>query len=105
MATGAGWKRFGPMMLEGEARRPHTGSVRTRSPSTSSSTVEWPSHVARNPLSACFCQRSRGSSDGSGACGTRRFSPPKTNSTAVESIAPFLAIGPTGRVLTKTPSR
>jgi DNA-directed RNA polymerase subunit beta' len=42
-------KRFGPAKVSGEARSPHTGSTSTRRPSTSSSSVEWPSQVTRRP--------------------------------------------------------
>jgi hypothetical protein len=63
-ATGTGWKRLGPTPISGEARRPHTGSVSTRQPSTSSSTVEWPSQVARRPLGGACSQAARGSSEG-----------------------------------------
>ena len=66
-ATGTGWKRFGPMKREGDARGPQTGSVSTRQPSISSSTVEWPSQVARKPLPAGRDQMSSGFTDGSGA--------------------------------------
>jgi len=46
---GGGWNRFGPAMLEGEARLLHTGSVRIRFPSISISTVECPIQVMRKP--------------------------------------------------------
>ena len=67
------------MKREGDARGPQTGSVSTRQPSISISTVEWPSQVARKPLPTGRVQTSRGFRDGSGACGTRR-SPPQMNS-------------------------
>ena len=70
------------------ARSPHTGSVSTRRPSISSSTVEWPSHVARSPLCGARVQVSSGSNEGSGACGIRR-SPPQRKS-------PIDGIGDTG---------
>ena len=79
MATGTGWKRFGPMKREGEARGPHTGSVSTRQPSISSNTVEWPSQVARRPLCGACDQGSSGFIEGKGRCGTRR-SPPQMKS-------------------------
>ena len=50
-ATGTGWNRLGPASRRGEARGPHTGSVSTRTPSISMTTVEWPSQVTRRPLS------------------------------------------------------
>ena len=37
--------RPGPMTSEGEQRSLHTGSVRTRYPSISSSAVEWPNQL------------------------------------------------------------
>src|SRR5882672_4997522 len=69
-------------MLDGEARGPQTGSVSTRSPSISISTVEWPSQVARSPLAGGLVQVSSGFIDGSGPRGTRR-SPPQMNSPTV----------------------
>src|SRR6266850_4493605 len=80
--TGTGWKRFGPASVEGEARGPQTGSVSTRTPSISSSTVEWPSQVARRPLAGILRQASRGFIDGNGPRGVRR-SPPHRNSASV----------------------
>ena len=50
-AGGSAWAR---RSVDGEARSPHTGSVRMRTPSSSSSTVECPSHVTRSPLSGGF---------------------------------------------------
>lgn len=79
---GNGWKRLGPTRRDGDARGPQTGSVSTRRPSISISTVEWPSQVARSPLSAGFAQTSSGFTDGSAARGTRR-SPPHRNSPSV----------------------
>ena len=72
-AIGTGWKRFGPAHCDGEARRPQTGSVSTRTPSISSSTVECPSHVARSPVRGFFSHEAVGFIDGSGAVGTRRL--------------------------------
>src|SRR5271169_3685586 len=46
------------------------------------STVEWPSQVARSPVSGALVQTEVGSTDGSGALGTRR-SPPQRNSFKV----------------------
>src|ERR1700744_4726115 len=43
--TGGGCIRAGPMTSEGEQRSLHTGSVRTRYPSISSSAVEWPNQL------------------------------------------------------------
>ncbi len=74
-------------MLDGEARGPQTGSVSTRTPSISISTVECPSHVARNPLAGGLLQASSGFIEGSGPSGTRR-SPPQRNSLSV-GIAAF----------------
>jgi hypothetical protein len=56
--------------------------VSTRRPSISISTVEWPSHVARNPLAGGLDHAASGSSDGSGPRGTRR-SPPQRKSPIV----------------------
>jgi hypothetical protein len=67
---------------DGDARAPHTGSVSTRTPSISISTVEWPSQVARNPLAGGLTQFASGLSEGRGLCGTRR-SPPQRNSLTV----------------------
>src|SRR6185436_278294 len=80
--TGTGWKRLGPASRDGEARGPQTGSVSTRRPSISISTVEWPSQVARSPLSGGFDHVSSGLIDGSAPRGTRR-SPPQRNSPIV----------------------
>jgi len=82
MGTGTGWNRLGPANRVGEARGPHTGSVRTRQPSISSKTVECPSQVARSPLCAARVQVSRGLTVGSGADGTR-LSPPHRKSLSV----------------------
>ncbi len=60
MGTGTGWKRLGPAKDTGDARSPHTGSVSTRRPSISTSTVEWPSQVARRPVSGGAFQCARG---------------------------------------------
>src|SRR6185369_10434776 len=55
IASGAGCKRAGPMNWKGEARCDSTGSVNTRKPSISNSTVAWPSHRARpDPLHPNF---------------------------------------------------
>ena len=70
-----GLESLRPDEREGDARGPHTGSVSTRQPSISSSTVECPSQVARSPLCGARCQASSGFSDGSGPCGTRRLPP------------------------------
>ena len=80
--TGTGWKRLGPANRDGDARGPQTGSVSTRRPSISTSTVEWPSQVARSPLAGGFVHVSSGFIDGSGPRGTRR-SPPQRNSLSV----------------------
>src|SRR3712207_8168106 len=48
--TGTGWKRFGPARVVGEARSLHTGSVRMRRPSSSSSTVVWRSEEHTSEL-------------------------------------------------------
>jgi hypothetical protein len=48
--SGGAKNRFGPRNVNGDARSPQTGSISTRRPSISSSSVEWPSHVARSPL-------------------------------------------------------
>src|SRR5258708_22218962 len=79
---GTGWKRLGPASRDGDARGPQTGSVSTRRPPISTSTVEWPSQVARNPLAGGRVQLSSGFIDGSGPRGTRR-SPPQMNSPSV----------------------
>src|SRR5258706_231574 len=79
---GRGWKRWGPVSRDGDARGPQTGSVSTRRPPISTSTVEWPSQVARNPLCGGLVQLSSGFIDGSGLRGTRR-SPPQMKSTSV----------------------
>src|SRR5882672_12355282 len=81
-ATGTGWKRFGPASRDGDARGPHTGSVKTRSPSISMRTVECPSQVARKPVSDGLDHKSTGFIDGSGPRGTRR-EPPQRNSLKV----------------------
>ncbi len=70
------------MQRDGEARWPHTGSVSTRQPSISISTVECPSQVARSPLCGGYIQVSSGFNVGSGASGTRR-SPPQRNSLSL----------------------
>src|SRR6266403_5041151 len=80
--TGTGWKRLGPASRDGDARGPQTGSVSTRRPPISISTVEWPSHVARRPLAGGLAQVSSGFIDGSGPRGTRR-SPPHRDSPSV----------------------
>src|SRR4030095_9982586 len=77
--TGAGWNRLGPARLDGDARGPQTGSVITRLPSISISTVECPSHVARRPLAGALVQMSSGLTTGKGLLGTRR-TPPHRNS-------------------------
>ncbi|MFD2835798.1 hypothetical protein ACFS3C_01740 [Azotobacter vinelandii] len=82
MSTGTGWKRLGPANGNGEARIPHTGSVRIRWPSISSNTVEWPSQVARSPVSTGRLQVARGSLAGSGRSGVRP-SPRNRKSTSV----------------------
>ena len=46
---GHGLEALGPANGTGDVRSPQTGSVRTRTPSISTSTVEWPSQVARSP--------------------------------------------------------
>src|SRR5882672_3705974 len=58
-------------MRDGDARGPQTGSVSTRRPSISISTVEWPSQVARSPLAGGLPQASSGFIDGSGPRGVR----------------------------------
>ncbi len=72
---------------DGEARVDHTGSVSTRTPSISSSTVECPSQVARSPVSGARPQASRGSREGNGPRGTRR-APPRRYSAIVGSAVP-----------------
>src|SRR5213593_1940040 len=81
-AMGTGWKRLGPASVEGDARGPQTGSVRTRRPPISISTVEWPSQVARRPLCGALVQAPVGFIDGSAPRGTRR-PPPQRNSLIV----------------------
>ena len=73
---------MGPANGDGDARGPQTGSVSTRRPSISISTVEWPSHVARSPLAGGLAQASSGFIEGSGPRGTRR-SPPQRKSLIV----------------------
>ncbi len=51
-AMGAGYQRFGPVQLTGEARSLHRGSVSTVTPSISSSTEECPNQVTRSPDAA-----------------------------------------------------
>jgi hypothetical protein len=58
--------------VTGDARSPHTGSVSTRKPSISTSTVECPSQVARSPVSTGFDHFESGLSDGKGPGGVRR---------------------------------
>ena len=57
----------GPASRDGEARSPQTGSVSTRRPSISSSTVEWPSQVARRPAAGRPAPGVERVIDGSGA--------------------------------------
>jgi hypothetical protein len=83
------------MSPDGDARGPHTGSVSTRTPSISISTVEWPSQVARSPLCGGFCHPSSGLIEGSGPRGTRR-EPPQRNSVSV-GIGVFVSRRP-GRI-------
>ena len=101
--TGTGWNRFGPAKVTGETRSPHTGSVSTRAPSISTSTVECPSHVARNPDSARRAHCGSGLIDGSGAEGVRRCRPQRS-SAIVETTVPCFKPGATGRVFRKLPS-
>ena len=48
-AMGAGYHRFGPTQLSGDARSLHRGSVSTVTPSISTSTEECPNQVTRSP--------------------------------------------------------
>jgi hypothetical protein len=100
--TGIGWNRRGPAKLSGDARSPHTGSVRIRTPSISSSTVECPSQVARKPVSGGLAHAGRGSTAGSGAFGTRRG--PHKNSP-IRGIDPAFRSGSAGyKFLKPSPS-
>ncbi len=104
--TGTGWKRFGPANATGEARSPHTGSVSTRSPSISSSTVEWPSHVARSPLAVGWRHASSGLTDGSGREGTRRPSAQRKSRSEGKCTDRSRRPGKTGwRLRNPTPSQ
>src|SRR5215472_16208854 len=87
------------MSCEGDARNPQTGSVSTRRPSISISTVECPSQVARNPEPGRFNHVSIGLSDGNGPRGTR-WSPPHKKSPAVGGLAlGSISLGSTGWIL------
>ena len=57
-----------------------------RCPSISTSTVEWPSQVARSPLPGVLAHASVGLIEGSGPRGTRRL-PPQRNSLRVGRAA------------------
>ena len=69
----------GPTNRDGEARGPHTGSVSTRQPSISISTVECPSQVARSPLRGSL-PRARADHGRAAAHLETRRSPPHRNS-------------------------
>src|SRR6218665_4165320 len=101
--TGMGWKRLGPRKDEGETRSPQTGSVSTRSPPSSNSRVECPSHVALSPVSTGRAQVSSGLSVGKSPGGLRS-SPPRKYSPIVEKVVPGLSPEPTPAVLPKNPS-
>jgi hypothetical protein len=99
--TGTGWNRFGPTRREGDARDPHTGSVKTRYPSISIMTVEWPSQVARRPVPGVFDQVSRGFVEGNGARGTRRSSPHRKSDNEGDGALASRRSGSTGCTLRK----
>ena len=73
-------------MLPGPMRFANTGSVSTRRPSISSTTVECPSHVARSPLSTDLAHDGR--STGSTSFGRRSW-PPNTHSRSTSPRVPF----------------
>ena len=56
-AMGAGYQRLGPIHPSGDVRSPHTGSVSTRCPSTSTSVDECPIQVTRSPSSGGVAKR------------------------------------------------
>ena len=96
--------RPGPITCEGEQRSLHTGSVRTRYPSISSSAVEWPNQLTAIWPAGASKARSSGVSNGI-AAGGRAAVRAATMSHNMSRCSSRSMLKDDGSMLTNTPSR